>query len=167
MAAFNGPANDLNQDWWPEVGYDWCKGKKCDFVLRGSAPGLLGLETKTAFVGRQGARIPVPPLPGRVDPIEGGLWSLNYYLTEGRGQEGGVLRDALRLRQSAALSCRGCLVFAYGEQEGLSADKCDLFASEFQARLGGHGVIRLDQGLANNPIELGDGLVLQILAFRV
>jgi len=108
-------------DWWPEVSYDWdeTRRRKCDFVLRlnDASQTMVGIEVKTAFVGRQAYRwlVPTPEGGWTVDEGAGQPWGLEYILTEGVGHNGGVLRDAVRLCRSEGLTERICLIYAYGE----------------------------------------------------
>lgn len=100
--------------WQPEAGYDWNHRCKCDFELqlpRQDDGGIarVGVELKTAFVGRQGQNV----------------YHLNYILDEGAGEGGGLLRDASRLTRSTGLAERVCLVYAYGRQDAFFTEGID------------------------------------------
>jgi len=108
-------------DFWPEVTYDWdvSRRRKCDFALRlnDAAQTMVGIEVKTAFVGKQGSRRLVRTPEGRWTVVQtaGQPWDLEYIRTEGAGHDGGVLRDVVRLCWSEGFDERVCLIYAYGE----------------------------------------------------
>jgi len=125
--------------WWPEVTYDGVgNGRtKCDFVVEvkglDDEPVIVGIEVKVAFVGTQWKRQLVVSLEGvpTVVPTQGATWGLDYILTEGRGDRGGVLRDAVRLCRSDGLTEKICLIYAYGD--GAPSDPW-VFAKRLSAR---------------------------------
>ncbi len=124
--------NELEEDgviykWYSEVTYkEKRKGKSptYDFVVKDRGGRCMGIEVKTAFVGRQKKR-PLPKIPADKDDFRdppGSSYPLSFYLTNGRNGKGGVAGDAFRLIKvpDRFLAKRICLLFAYGCQDKFS-----------------------------------------------
>jgi len=160
-------------DWFPEVAYDEDVQQgsgtlKCDLVLKlpaahGEAHVLAGVEVKVACMGRQpSARLVVRDGRGDMEVTRGTPWNFDYILTEGGGDNGGVLRDALRLCASQALDERICLVFGYGDPTRAFDAHTDEFAEKLsELAQGRFRVVMLHNCSGQYVIDAQAGRILQ------
>ena len=152
------------EDWYPEVGHDTdAHSKKCDFVLRfyeEGHPKLLGIEVKTAFVGKQIKRT----LDGISTEFEASWVGLTSY-------KQGIADDGKKLA-SMDVDYKMCLVFVYGKSSTIwrfygKNDKKDICKEKIHESLQEIGIwneyISEDIFKDSNP---NDGeMVLHVIAY--
>lgn len=161
---------DLIVEWSPEVHYEWCPKKMCDFVLqaRPTEPcQLIGIEIKTGGAVKQGTRrlVQGPEETCRVEFVNEGFWPLSW-------MQPGVAQDARRLVRSKCFTDRICLLFAYGPldeqfQENIAGFAHNLDALGPEGEPPFHAETIGDVAEGYGRIDLGGDEIMCILAFRI